>query len=189
MAFRGPCVVATDASFKIGSAGWGYVAANGAWGLSGGAFGDQLDPTGPSAAAVNELRAIHMALGDLEGTANVVILADSEVAVRYLAEWRSGSVAAMPPGYDLRRRTGAHRASSAPTLVQLAQTVRQRRELRFRHVHGHHGHALNEAADALAKLARRCISGEQDGDEASLTARATDLADSFLRAWHQQAAG
>ena len=160
------------------------VATNGSWGLAGGVFGGQRDPTGPSAAAVNELRAAHMALRELEGTDQVVILADSKVAIRYLAEWRSGRVAAMPSGYDLRARSGIRRTSSTPTLVQLAELVSRHRDLKLLHVNGHQGHELNEAADALAKLGRRCIAGEQDGNDASLTARAAALAAGFLRAWH-----
>jgi hypothetical protein len=63
--------------------------------------------------------------------------------------------------------------------------VAARPHLTFRHVGSHGGHLLNEAADALARMARSCAAGERTGDEAALTGHAGGLAIAFLRAWHE----
>jgi ribonuclease HI len=183
----GPCLVATDASVKkrhnVIHAGWGYVAATGHWGFGGGAFAGELDPTGPSAAIVAELRAVYMALTGLSEQVELACLVDSQAAVSHLRRWQAGHVNDMPAGYSLRPRFGAARTSAKPTLVQLAELVAGRTGLTFGHVSGHAGHPLNEAADGLASLARRCVAGEQTGDAETLDIRARALVTAFLAAW------
>lgn len=83
----------------------------------------------------------------------------------------------MPDGYDLRPRK-----QGAPTLVRLAERVAALPALRVEHVKAHSGHPLNEAADSLASIARRRLTEPFDA-----TARAEDLAKSFLLTWHQTA--
>jgi ribonuclease HI len=53
----------------------------------------------------------------------------------------------------------------------------------FEHVKGHSGPLLNEAADALARMARRRVREPFD-----LEARAHDLVSAFLRDWHATSA-
>jgi ribonuclease HI len=169
---------ATDGSYKKPWAGWGYVATNGHWGLGGGDFSGRLDPTGQQGALIMELRAVNMAVRDIAGP--LTILIDSASAIRFLAAWRSGATSLMPDGYSLRER----QHGSRPTLVALADLIRQRQaELTFEHVHGHAGHLLNEAADALARSALRHMARQGDGSAADAAARAEDLVASFLRSW------
>lgn len=177
-----PVLVATDASFKQRHAGWGYVASDGHWGCRGMPIGGRLDPTGQSGAMISELRAVNMVLCDIKG--QFTLLLDSAAAIRYLTLWQAGQVSRMPEGYSLRPRMTKDGATGTPTLVRLAASVAARSDLDIRHVHGHAGHALNEAADGLAHFARRCMAGDQDGDEAALTARASGLVAAFLRDWY-----
>lgn len=53
-----------------------------------------------------------MALNVFADSGTIVILADSEMALSYLARWQSGDVAAIPPGYSLRSRIGTQRSRS-----------------------------------------------------------------------------
>lgn len=172
-----PVIAATDASWKKGYGGLGYITTTGRWGLCG-RPDDRDDPTGPAKVLVNELRAVDLLLSALGGVPGLLLLVDSRWALAYLQAWQSGRTDAMPDGYDLRpRRAGA------PTLVRLAERVAALPDLRLEHVKGHSGHLLNEAADSLAKIARRRMTESFDA-----TARAADLAASFLLTWHQQAA-
>ncbi|PKK16234.1 RNase H family protein [Thermomonospora sp. CIF 1] len=179
-------IAATDASFKHPHVGWGYVSSAGHWGCAGGTYRGMLNPNGRSGAMISELRAVHMLLTDLDTDRPMTLLIDSRGALRFLRAWQSGRVGLMPNGYSLRPRFGAAAQSTKPTLVRLAEQVASRPGLRFEHVAGHSGHPLNEAADGLAGLARRCIAGDQDGDVDTLTARAQDLAAAFLHAWHSR---
>jgi ribonuclease HI len=185
----GPVVVATDGSWKGKVAGWGYLSTCGRWGCAGAPFSGRLDPTGQSGAMIAEFRAVHMALADLAGNLPLTLLIDSQAAIGYLNAWQSGQTGRMPEGYSLRPRLNREREAGKPTLVQLAEMTAARPDLIFRHVGGHIGHPLNEAADALAGMARRCVAGERTGDEASLAAHAGDLAVAFLNAWRGSGRG
>lgn len=180
-----PLIVATDASYKSRFAGWGYVSSDGHWGCSGMPTRGRLNPTGKSGAMVSELRAVYMALSDLRDAAKMTLLLDSLAAIRFLNLWKEGNVDQMPDGYSLRPRFTRAGATGTPTLVKLARNVAARPGVDVRHVPGHSGHPLNEAADGLAHFARRCMSGDQDGDEPALRNRASGLVTAFLYTWHE----
>jgi ribonuclease HI len=169
-----PLVAATDASWKQGQGGLGYVVSDGRWGMRGWQ-GDRQDPTGHSKVLVHELRAVALLLSVVDSAAELTLLVDSMPALRYLRSWQLGDISLMPEGYDLRPRR-----SGAPTLVRLAERVAIMPGLRMEHVKGHSGHLLNEAADALASMSRRRLTQPFDA-----RSRAEDLVRSFLIAWHQ----
>ena len=171
---EGRLVAATDASWKRGTCGLGYVLSDGRWGLRGWTFGHQ-DPTGPSRVLVSELRAVGLLLDRVGDGPPLRLLLDSRPALRFLQAWRRGDTGLMPAGYDLRPRR-----SGTPSLVRLARRVAGRPGLAFEHVKGHSGHPLNETADSLASIARRNAAEPFD-----LRPRAEGLTEAFLRAWHE----
>jgi ribonuclease HI len=154
----------------------GYLVSDGHWGMRGWRT-SRLDPTGHSKVLVTELRAIEFMLARF-ASGPLTVLVDSTSALHHLRLWQQGAVDVMPAGYDLRARHGGRK----PTLVRLAVRVSGRPDLTFRHVKGHSGHLLNEAADSLAKIARRRVQSTFDA-----TSTAEDLAASFLTSWHQSA--
>lgn len=172
-----PVIAATDASWKKDVGGLGYITTTGRWGYRG-RSADRNDPTGPARVLVSELRAVELLLSELGDVPDLLLLVDSRRALTFLRTWQCGRTDAMPEGYDLRPRR-----SGAPTLVRLAERVAALPGLRMEHVKGHSGHPLNEAADSLAKIARRRMTEPFDA-----VGRAADLAASFLLTWHQQAA-
>lgn len=172
-----PVVAATDASWKKGHAGIGYITTAGHWGLRGRPT-DRDDPTGPSKVLVHELRAVDLLLTAIGRAHDPILLVDSLGALRYLRIWQSGRTDVMPDGYDLRPR----RNDGPPTLVRLAGRMAARPGICLEHVKSHSGHLLNEAADALASIARRRVTEAFDS-----RARAEDLAESFLLSWHEEA--
>jgi ribonuclease HI len=168
-------VAATDASWKDRFGGIAYVVSDGHFGLRGRTTG-RLDPTGPSRALINELRAVEFLLsGFVTPPDRLTVLVDSVGALSYVHRWQAGDAAAMPAGYDLRARARA----AQPTLVRLAELLPTLPGVTFRHVKGHAGHPLNEAADALSSMARRRLQEQFD-----LHGRAQDLVSAFLRDWH-----
>jgi ribonuclease HI len=169
-----PLVAATDAGWKQGKGGLGYVVSDGRWGMRGWS-GDRLDPTGRSKVLVNELRAVALLLSVVDEAAELTLLVDSLPALGFLRHWRDGETSHMPEGYDLRPRR-----SGDPTLVRLARRVTAMPGLRTEHVKGHSGHPLNEAADALASMSRRRLTEPFDA-----RSRAGELVRSFLVTWHQ----
>ncbi|MFI6226171.1 ribonuclease HI [Micromonospora echinospora] len=172
-----PLLAATDASWKGRVGGLGYVVTDGRYGLRGRGTG-RLDPTGPSRVLVNELRAVDFLLTAYdEPPPGLAVLLDSLGAVEWLHRWQAGETG-MPAGYRLRER----RWATQPTLLRLAAQVAGRPDLVFAHVKGHSGHPLNEAADALAHMARR-----RRVESFDLRPRAHDLVDAFLRDWHTAA--
>ncbi|MEO5876432.1 MAG: hypothetical protein ABIS86_16470 [Streptosporangiaceae bacterium] len=166
-------LAATDAGWKQRSGGMGYLVSDGSWGLRGWSR-DRLDPTGSSRVLVTELRAIDFMLARLPERP-MTVLVDSTSALEYLDRWQGGDVRAMPAGYDLRARS----RDQPPTLVGLAELIAGRPDLIFRHIKGHSGHLLNEAADSLAKIARLRVTETFDA-----AARAEGLVEAFLVAWH-----
>lgn len=168
-----PVVAATDASVTREAVGFGYLTADGRWGLCGRSV-HPSDPDGPAVVLVNELRAVEMCLTH-PGPPADLLLVDSATAVDYLMSWRAGHVDLQPAGYDLRAR----RRRVDPALVRLASLVaRLGPALRVQHVAAHDGHLLNEAADSLAGLGRRRVD-----DSFPVVDRATGLVESFLMSW------
>jgi hypothetical protein len=166
-------VAATDASWKGAAGGYAYVTSDGRWGLRSHSR-YHLDPTGPSRALVNELRAVEFLLTAVQAPGlRITVLVDSAPALGFLAHWRTGDTWRMPRGYSLRPRS-----TGPPTLVRLADRI-SRTDVAFQHVKGHDGHPLNEAADSLSAMARRWV-----GEHFDVTDRATGLVKAFLRDWH-----
>lgn len=151
-------VAATDASVKGHAVGIAYVVSDGQYGLRGRRVG-RLDPSGPSLALVNELRAVELLLSSFVSVPQqLTVLVDSSVALSYLERWQDGETGVMPDGYSLRPRFGG----SQPSLVRLAERVASLPRVSFRHVKAHAGHPLNEAADALSSMACRRVSERFD---------------------------
>lgn len=172
-AAAGHLVAATDASWKGAAGGYAYVTSDGRWGLRSHSR-YHLDPTGPSRALVNELRAVEFLLAAVEAAnLRITVLVDSAPALGFLAHWRTGDTSRMPRGYSLRPRS-----SGPPTLVRLADRI-SHTQVVFQHVKGHDGHPLNEAADSLSAIARRWV-----GEHFDVTDRANGLVKAFLRDWH-----
>jgi hypothetical protein len=169
-----PLVAATDASYKQRHGGLAYVISDGRWGVRS-RPAHRLDPTGPSHALVNELRAVELLLTQVGDPGRpLAVLVDSTAALVYLHTWQSGLVAKMPTGYIV-----APRSTGEPTLVRLATLLPRLAMVEFHHVKGHCGHLLNEAADSLAAMARRRCTQHVD-----LRDRADSLVASFLTNWH-----
>lgn len=171
-----PLVVATDGSTKGRFTGWGWLAVNGEYGLHG--FGHHRQVVGPSAAAGAELRAIgdavqHLRFGRLR------VLTDSQTAIFFAEAWRTGSER-LPDGYSVYRASG--RLAGLVRIQRLIYDNRDRLELQW--VEGHGGHPLNEAADALARLARRYAEGKSGLSADDYRARAAGLATAFLSSFN-----
>ncbi|SBT40643.1 RNase H family protein [Micromonospora auratinigra] len=170
-----PLIAATDASWKGRAGGIGYVTSDGRYGLRSRRPG-RVDPTGCSRVLVSELRAVEFLLTAYDTPpVGMMVLVDSRPALNYLHRWQDGESGAMPAGYDLRPRHNGIK----PTLVRLADLVGARPDVTFAHVKAHAHHALNEAADSLAHMARRRVDESFD-----VQARAHALVEAFLREWH-----
>lgn len=171
-------IAATDGSLKGPHGGFGYVTYNGHWGLAARTMRGHLNPIADhgTGVLVLELRAVALVIDHFPGRA-VRFLIDSTEAIRYLHAWQSGHGYQMPPGYNLRpRRSGD---DPRPALVRLAESVSGRTDLRFVHVKGHAGHAMNEVADSLARIGRRAIGGGL-GIEHAVGERASNRVAAFL---------
>ncbi|GAB2820986.1 hypothetical protein GCM10022221_18670 [Actinocorallia aurea] len=165
-----PLVAATDASWKDGYGGTGFLTTDGHWGFGGWRTVPQ-DPAGPSKILVTELRAVRLLLAEVAPGTAMTVLVDSRAALDLLRRWRRGDTRALPAG------------CSAPDLPPLARSLARSPGLRFEHVKAHSGHLLNEAADALASIGRRHTAGTLAVGEAE--ERAVGLVDSFLRSWSE----
>jgi ribonuclease HI len=135
-------VVATDGSVRTGRSvhiGCAYLDDAGDWWMEWVVRGRRQPGTNLSLQA--ELRAIRNATTKHEH--RVTVLSDCLEAVRLMERWQAGDLAPIP-GYRGR------------TLINFARRVAQTGELfDVQWTRGHHGHALNEGADALARLASR----------------------------------
>ena len=172
-------VIATDGSYAGKYYGFAYVASDGRWGVRGGHGG--ADPCG---SLIAELAAAGMGAACVRRAVGGVLAVDSRVALGWLARWRSGCWDLPPvdggdadaPSASAKRRQG--------WLSAAAGEVRRRPYMEAVHVPGHRGHHLNEAADILAKLARRWRSGEDQASPEQMLARIEAQCTAFLRSWH-----
>jgi ribonuclease HI len=167
-------VIATDGSYSGQYYGWAYLGCDGRWGVRAGRGG--ADPSG---GLIAELSAAGMAAGQSRRGVEGVLAVDSRAALGWLARWRArdGTVPVVEgDGALVRRRRGW--VSDAAKQVALAPY------LDAVHVFGHRGHHLNEAADILAKMARRWRSGEDVTTPEQMTARIGSVCSAFLRSWY-----
>ncbi|WP_192827212.1 RNase H family protein [Actinopolyspora erythraea] len=128
--------------------GMGYVATTGQWGMR------QLDEeltAHQQPALLAELHAAAWATRRLTSpTREFVLLTDSRDALAFITAWQQGSHE-LPTGYPARKRDGRPSLLAAWASQLADGTVR----VDARWQRGHAGHALNELADSLAKLAVR----------------------------------
>lgn len=168
--------IGVDGSYKLTVAervikpmSWGYVATNGKYGL-----GTSIVPgtvVGEQRALQAELRAMANALHAVGDQNPVRIISDSQDAIGFMTLWRDGHEV-WPGGYNPQRAGGRE-----STLGRLARRAREMRgELELEWTAGHIGHPLNEAADALARMARIWTSGRIDKERAAADARTVVLA-------------
>lgn len=159
-----PVTVAVDGSYKLTVAdkvskpmSWSYITTGGLYGL-----GTAIVPgriVGDQRALQAELRAIAAALQVVGAQRPVTVLTDSRDAISFMTLWRDGHDV-MPGGYNTERAGG--RESTLARLARLARESGDRITMCW--VRGHTGHPLNEAADALAKMARAWSTGRLDRD-------------------------
>ncbi len=179
----GPVIFGTDGSvdhnhhFGHGVGwvtGWGFLATDGRYGC--GKIPQFTPKAGPDMAQIAELRAVWHAIGsEVLAGGPVIVLTDSENAVATLTAWQAGSTK-MPAGY-----TGST-GKRVPTLERLRRAVAKHPDhLTVQHVHGHRGDLLNEAADALARLATRWAREDLLRDQ--VAQRAANIAEGFLASW------
>jgi ribonuclease HI len=167
--------VAVDGSYKLTvnrddkvskPMSWAYVTTNGLYGM-----GTSLAPGSVVGDAEKrwlqaELRAIAAALHAVKGPHPITVLSDSKDALSFMTLWRDG-YEVWPGGYNPARAGGRE-----STLGLLARRARQDRDLiQTEYVPGHTGHPLNEAADALAHIARAWATGQLDQHVAAADAR------------------
>lgn len=167
-------VIATDGSYSGRYYGWAYLTSDGRWGARGGLGGPD-----PSGSLIAELAAAGLAAAGAARRAEGVLAVDSRAALGWLSRWRSGC--GELPGIDGdhardRRRRG--------WVASAAAEIRRRPGLDAVHIPGHRGHHLNEAADILAKMARRWRSGEDQATPDQMTARIGEVCAAFLRSWY-----
>lgn len=170
----GPLIAATDAAKTSGArvVGYGYVTSDGRYGIGGHTY--PPPKVNVDLVLVGELRAVWFLLTGLDRDAEATVLVDSDDALEFLRGWRQGKTN-MPRGYP---ELGGNDLFMYNLAARLARTHPR---VAFEQVRGHSGHVLNEAADALAVLAKRRLMGRWQGD---VIAAAQDLADSFTTAWH-----
>lgn len=179
-----PLTVAVDGSYKLSlnvankvikPMSWAYLNTDGHYGLGtsivpGTVVGGRAQANGsdPERTLQAELRAIANALQVIAPGTPVTILSDSKDAINFMYHWRNGHQV-WPSGYDPERAGGRE-----STLGRLARRALEDRELiQVDWIRGHSGHPLNEAADALAKLARTWTTELLDKDDVAAVARRT----------------
>ena len=171
-----PLVAATDASWKGRAGGIGYVVSDGHYGLRSRGPGRSTRPA-CSRVLVSELRAVEFLLTAYDEAAGRHDGA-AWTACRRCATCAAGRAARpgrCPPATTC---APARWADSRPWSGSPSWSP-ARPDLTFAHVKAHADHALNEAADSLAHMARRRVEEPFD-----VHARAHDLVEAFLRDWH-----
>lgn len=147
-------VITTDGACNDHVLGAGWLSTSGHYGYRAHGYAPWM--SGVHRAAISELRAVYWGLDHVlsHHDGPVTVRCDSEQALGYLRNWSRGS-GDLPDGYSLQIRY----QGKPPTLVALRELVLCTGNLTFRHVKGHMGDPLNEAADALAKLGSRVSRG------------------------------
>lgn len=130
-------VVATDGSClgNPGPGGWAWASADGRSG-SGGHAGTTNN--------LMELRAVYEALRAHDRKEPLLIQADSMYAINVFTEWLPGWIAR---GWRTASKKPVHNRQAIEMIAAELAT----RDVRWEHVKGHAGHALNEKVDALAR--------------------------------------
>lgn len=157
-----PVTLGVDGSYKltigervVKPMSWAYLATNGCYGL-----GTTIVPgtiVGEQRWLQAELRAIAAGLHAVADEHPVRILSDCQDALKFITLWRGG-YDVWPGGYNPERAGGRE-----STLGRLARRIREAGDLiTAEWVPGHTGHPLNEAADALAKMARAWATDRMD---------------------------
>lgn len=134
-------VAATDGACpgNPGPGGWAWVTEDGRF--------DSGGEAPPSTNNRMELVAVKCVLESHTGI-DLRIITDSELIVKTFTEWL--------PGWRSRgMRTSTGEPVSNAELVLNVDRLTWGRQVRWEHVRGHSGHALNERADALAVAAAR----------------------------------
>jgi ribonuclease HI len=168
-----PLTVATDGSVRGSFTGLGWLACNGEFGLLG--FRHSRTQVRKMRVLISELLAIGDTVRKLQHRPLTLII-DSMSAIRMVTRWMNGDDV-LPPGYTTERANG-----KPGGLVAARQLIyQQRNRITAVWVKGHQGEALNEGADALARLARRYAAGPCDLTPAEYHRRAEGLAEAFSK--------
>ncbi len=176
-----PLTVGVDGSYKLTITpdkvtkpmSWAYLTTDGHYGLGtsivpGNVVGGRPAPNGsdPERTLQAELRAMANALQVIPAGTPVTILSDSKDAIGFMHLWRTGHQV-WPSGYNPERAGGRE-----STLGRLARRALEDGDaITVDWVPGHTGHPLNEAADALARMARTWTTEQRDKDEVAAAAR------------------
>lgn len=143
--------MATDGSVRESITGYEWLASTGQYGLLG--FPHRRRQIGTDPVLVAELRAIDAAVRSIR-YAPLTILSDSRSAVRMVRRWMAGDCV-LPDGYTTDLRSGQAGLIQAHNRIHAHP---DRIDIQWRH--GHQGDPLNEGADALARLASRCLASK-----------------------------
>jgi ribonuclease HI len=161
--------VATDGSVRGRHTGYGWLASDGRYRLSGSAKPGSLRRR--EAVLLVELNAIEDAVRSLPGHP-LVVLTDSKTARTLVCAWMDGHPV-NPPGFR-------DSALEQHPLFDMRNTIHANRDrLACQWVKGHRGDLLNEGADALARLASRYARGDSDLTPEEYDRRAAGIAESF----------
>jgi len=147
-------VVATDASRAARALGAAAVAEDGRWGMV-----SYYDHSSQETIFLAELRAIAMAVSLALPDQKVHVLTDSKDAQEQINGWKNGDLRAPKEHpHPILESSGNH-LPLFPGNVKLSwlkdQVSTGAVQLTVEHVPSHSGHVLNEAADALAGMARK----------------------------------
>lgn len=139
-------VIATDGSClgNPGPGGWAWAVDTENW-----AAGSELRTTNN----LMELRAVFEAISAVRPHIPLLIQADSEYAIKSVTEWL--------PGWQARGwRTANRKPVSNRRGIEMIAALLSERDVRWEHVRGHAGHALNEFVDSHARAA---ATAQRDG--------------------------
>lgn len=170
-------IVATDGSVRGSCVGYGWLTADGRYGL----HGSYSSHTFQRNVLLAELWAIAAAARALRPH-RLTVISDSTAALEVIDQWIAGQDN-LPPGFS-----SIFHGKPSPLLKMRAHIYESRDRLRCRWVKGHSGEPLNEGADALARLASRYIRGDSGLTQSDYQHRAAGLARSFAVAFEGRCA-